>query len=151
MIIAMGCDHRGVALKSQIIEFLKERGHQVLNAGTDADDPVDYPDYAAVVCRLLRTGRAERGILICASGVGMCIAANKFPGIRAALCLTEDIVKRARTHNDANVLCLAADFLDTMAALRIVSSFLSTSFEGGRHQRRLDKIAGIEKSLLDNK
>ena len=144
MRIALGNDHHGCMLKNAIIDFIKVEGHTTLNFGCNTSDPVDYPDFAAQVTKAIVEGKAERGILICASGIGMSIAANKCRGIRAALCCTLEMATRARLHNDANVLCVGADFVDIETALQIVRSFINTGFEGGRHQRRLDKIANLE-------
>jgi ribose 5-phosphate isomerase B len=151
MIVALGSDHRGIDLKSKIADFLKTNGHTVTDFGTASNESVDYPDFASLVAQSIITGKAERGILICSSGIGMCIAANKYKGIRAAICCKPELAVRARLHNDANVLCLGADFVTVPEALEIVKSFVETGFEGGRHQRRLDKISGIECSFLDNK
>ena len=151
MIVALGSDHRGIDLKSKIAEFLKANGHTVTDFGTDSNESADYPDFASLVAQSIIKGKAERGILICGSGIGMCITANKYKGIRAAICCKPELAVRARLHNDANVLCLGADFVTVPEALEIVKSFIETGFEGGRHQRRLDKISGIECSFLDNK
>lgn len=151
MRIALGNDHRAYKLKKSIMHFIEANGHTALNFGCDSADPVDYPDFAAQVAKAIIGGKADRGILICASGIGMSIAANKHRGIRAAQCCTPEMAIRARLHNDANVLCLGADFIDTETALQIVHNFINTGFEGGRHQRRLDKIADMECGLLDNK
>ena len=151
MRIALGNDHRGYKLKDAIIHFIETDGHVALNLGCDSTEPVDYPDFAAQVAKAIVNGEADRGILICASGIGMSIAANKHRGIRAALCCTPEMAIRARLHNDANVLCLGADFVNTETALQIAQNFIHTNFEGGRHQWRLDKIAEMECGLLDNK
>jgi ribose 5-phosphate isomerase B len=151
MIVALGSDHRGIDLKSKITDFLKANGQTVLDLGTDGSASVDYPDFASLVAQSILSGKTERGILICGSGIGMCIAANKYKGIRAAICCKPELAVRARLHNDANILCLGADFVTVPEALEIIKSFLETGFEGGRHQRRLDKISGIECSFLDNK
>ncbi len=151
MIVALGSDHRGIELKSKIADSLKAGGHTVLDFGTNSNESVDYPDFASPVAQSITTGKAERGILICGSGIGMCIAANKYKGIRATICCNAALAVRARLHNDANVLCLGADFVTMPEALKITKSFLDTGFEGGRHQRRLDKISEIECSFLDNK
>lgn len=151
MRIAIGNDHRAYELKKPIIKSLESAGHTVLNFGCDSSDSVDYPDFAAKAVAAITGGTADSGILICGSGIGMSIAANKFPGIRAALCCNAEMAARARLHNDANVLCIGADLVDNATALQIVHSFTTTAFEGGRHQRRLDKIAETERSLLDNK
>lgn len=151
MRIALGNDHRAYELKNTIIRFLESEDHTTLNFGCDSSDSVDYPDFAAKVANAVTTGAADCGILICSSGIGMSIAANKFRGIRAALCCTPEMAIRSRQHNNANILCIGADMIPTEVALQIVHNFVSISFEGGRHQRRLDKIAGTECNLLDNK
>jgi ribose 5-phosphate isomerase B len=150
MRIAIGADHRGVELKQFIIEMLTRMGHSYEDFGTHADEPVDYPDIAQRVAEKVASGDFELGILICDTGVGMCIAANKVRGIRAALCHDAFSARRARQHNDANVLCLGTG--GTQDTVReIVETFLTTQFEGGRHQRRLDKIKAIEEHIFDNK
>jgi ribose 5-phosphate isomerase B len=140
MRIAIGCDHRGVNLKKAIIKSLAETGHQFEDFGTNDTASVDYPDIAMKVGREVSKGNVEYGILICGSGIGMCIAANKIKGIRAANCNDIFSVRRSRAHNNANVLCLGGDILGEVLALEIVTTFLATDFLGGRHQRRLDKI-----------
>ena len=140
MRIAIGCDHRGLNLKQAIIRSLSEAGHQFEDAGTNDTASVDYPDIAVKVGREVLKGDAEYGILICGSGIGMCIAANKIKGIRAANCNDIFCARRSRAHNNANVLCLGGDILADVLALEIVNTFISTEFLGGRHQRRLDKI-----------
>ena len=140
MRIAIGCDHRGVNLKQAIIKLLSEGGHQFEDAGTNDTVSVDYPDIAVKVGSAVASGKAEYGILICGTGIGMCIAANKIKGIRAANCNDIFCARRSRAHNNANVLCLGADMLGEMLALEIVDTFISTEFLGGRHQRRLDKL-----------
>jgi ribose 5-phosphate isomerase B len=144
--IALGCDHRGLEMKQAIIGLLKELGHGYKDFGTFSSDSVDYPDIARVVAEAVANGEFEQGILICASGIGMCIAANKVRGIRAALCCGTFGADRARRHNDANVLCLGQDAMELTSALDIVKVYLTTSFEGGRHQRRIDEIRTIEAS-----
>jgi ribose 5-phosphate isomerase B len=151
MRIALGNDHRAFELKNTITRFIESEGHTALNFGCDSADSVDYPDFAALVAGAIIKGKADCGILICSSGIGMSIAANKYSGIRAALCCSPEMATRSRQHNNANVLCLGSDMITAEAALQIVRNFISTDFEGGRHQRRLDKIAGTECSLLDNK
>jgi ribose 5-phosphate isomerase B len=151
MRVALGNDHRAYELKNTIIKFLESKGHTTINFGCDSAESVDYPDFAAKVAVAVVKGEAQRGILICSTGIGMSIAANKFPGIRAALCCNPEMSTRSRLHNDANVLCLGADVITADTALQIVGNFINTAFEGGRHQRRLDKIAGTECGLLDNK
>lgn len=144
MRIALGCDHRGLELKQAIIGLLDELGHDYQDFGGYSTSPVDYPDIAKQVAEAVASGEFDQGILICSSGIGMSIAANKVRGIRAALCCTEFGAERARRHNDANVLCLGQDTLDIASALDIVRVYLSTTFDGGRHLRRLEKIRGLE-------
>ena len=144
MRIALGCDHRGLKLKQVIIGLLDELGHDYQDFGGYSTDPVDYPDIAKQVAEAVASGEFDQGILICSSGMGMSIAANKVRGIRAALCCTTFGAERARRHNDANILCLGQDTLDIASALDIVRVYLSTTFEGGRHLRRLEKIRGLE-------
>lgn len=151
MRIALGSDHRGFELKNRIINFLKSSGYEYVDFGCNSADAVDYPDFASDVARSIIKGQADYGILICASGIGMSITANKYNGIRAAICCNPELAVRARRHNDANVLCLGSDFVDEPTAIDITRNFLTTAFEGGRHQRRLDKISKIESVLLDNK
>jgi ribose 5-phosphate isomerase B len=142
--IALGCDHRGLELKQAIIGLLGELGHDYQDFGTYSGDSVDYPDIAGQVGEEVASGEFEQGILICSSGIGMCIAANKVKGIRAALCCGTFGADRARRHNDTNVLCLGQDAMDIPSALDIVRVYLDTVFEGGRHARRLEKIRGLE-------
>jgi len=142
--IAIGCDHRGLALKELIVPFLQNAGYSYEDFGCYSTDPVDYPDIARKVGEAVASGDFDVGILICNTGIGMCIAANKMRGIRAALCHDTLTAQRARQHNDANVLCLAGEGVDTKAALEIVKTFLTTDFEGGRHLRRVNKIRALE-------
>jgi len=142
--IALGCDHRGLEMKQAIMGLLKELGHEYKDFGTYTTDSVDYPDIARQVAEAVAAGEFEHGVLICASGIGMCIAANKVKGIRAALCCGTFGADRARRHNDANVLCLGADTMEIPSALDIVKVYLTTTFEGGRHLRRLEKIRNLE-------
>lgn len=142
MKIAVGSDHRGLAMKAEIIRLLSEMGHQLQDFGAYDTQSVDYPDIAQAVGQNVVSGKFERGILICGTGTGMSIAANKVKGIRAALCCDTFMAERARLHNDANVLCLGAE--RTSKASEIVHTFLDTNFEGGRHQQRLDKMAKME-------
>jgi ribose 5-phosphate isomerase B len=143
--IALGSDHAGVQLKAAIGQFLRERGLEVEDLGTHDESSCDYPDYAEKVGRAVASGRAERGVLICGTGVGISISANKLPGVRAALCGDTFSARMSREHNDANVLCLGARVVGTGLALDIVATWLGAAFEGGRHQRRLDKIAALER------
>ena len=145
MNIALGADHAGFALKQQIADALRQAGHQVLDQGTSSTASTDYPDYAAAVGQAVASGAAERGILVCSTGVGMSIAANKIPGVRAALAVSPEEVELTRQHNDANVLSLGAKYTGADAANQLVKLFLETGFEGGRHQRRVDKISQLER------
>jgi ribose 5-phosphate isomerase B len=145
MRIALGADHAGVALKRDIARLLADLEHTVEDEGTDSDAPVDYPDFAARVGHRVASGEAERGILICGTGLGMAMAANKVRGVRAAPVQDLESARLARAHNDANVLTLGARLLDRARALDIVRVFLETPFQGGRHERRLEKIAAIER------
>jgi len=144
MIIAIGSDHRGQAIKTRLLAMLAEAGHQGIDCGTDSTEPVDYPDYAAKVAEAVSSGQAQRGILICCTGIGMAMAANKFPGVRACPCHDEMTARLSRQHNDANVLCLSADLLGERMLNRLTEIWLATEFEGGRHARRLEKIAQLE-------
>jgi RpiB/LacA/LacB family sugar-phosphate isomerase len=145
MKIAIGADHAGFALKDQVRDALRLAGHEVVDAGTHSAESTDYPDYADAVARDVVAGVAERGILVCSTGVGMSIAANKVDGIRAALAVNPDEVRLTRAHNDANIITIGARYTDTEAANEMVRIFLETPFEGGRHARRIGKIAKLEK------
>ena len=147
MRIAIASDHRGHHLKDKVIALLKVKGHQVDDEGPATDESVDYPDFAALVASKVSNGAADRGILICGTGIGMAITANKFPGVRAAPCEDEVTAELSRRHNDANVLFLSGDLLSSRVAERLVEIWLETGFEGGRHKRRLEKISQLEKSL----
>jgi len=142
--IAIGSDHRGFALKEALKELLAELGHEWVDFGCQTEEPVDYPDIARPLAEAVAAGEYERGILICGSGVGMSIAANKVKGIRAALCHDSFAGRLTRRHNDANVLCLGGWCIGRGVAEDIVRVFLSEDFEGGRHARRLEKIRAIE-------
>jgi ribose 5-phosphate isomerase B len=150
MRVALGCDHRGFQLKQIIIKFLKQSGHEYRDYGCYGTDSVDYPDFAQPVAEAVASGKSDFGILICATGIGMCIAANKVKGIRAALCCNSTDALRAREHNNANVLCLSGDKVTIGEAPDFVRNFLSAKFEGGRHLRRLEKVSAIESKFLDN-
>tara|TARA_B100000902_G_scaffold3151_1_gene3990 strand:- start:4306 stop:4725 length:420 start_codon:yes stop_codon:yes gene_type:complete len=139
MKITIGCDHAGVEYKSKIVEFLKKEGYQVLDVGTHGKESVDYPDFAHLVSEEVLAG-ADFGILICGSGNGVSMAANKHKGIRAALCWSEEITKLARQHNDANIISIPARFMSLEKSTQIIKTFLTEPFEGGRHQRRVEKI-----------
>jgi len=144
MRIIVGSDHRGSTLRHKVISYLRRLGQDVIDAGVDNQNGVDYPDVAARVARQVSTGEVERGLLICGSGLGMAIVANKFPGVRAAPCHDELMVEISRRYNDLNVLCLAADIVGEVLANRLIDVWLRTEFEGGRHARRLKKIAQLE-------
>lgn len=140
-IVAVAADHAGYELKAQIAGWLIGRGMSVLDLGTDGPDSVDYPDFASAMAAALREGRAGRGVLICGTGIGISIAANRFPGVRAALCGDATAARLAREHNDANVLALGARMIGVEVAKDCVIAFLDTPFEGGeRHRRRIDKM-----------
>ncbi|MBU2055152.1 MAG: ribose 5-phosphate isomerase B [Proteobacteria bacterium] len=143
--IIIGADHAGYRLKETLKPFLVEMGLAVTDAGTDNEQAVDYPDFAAKVAGAVAAGIFPRGILICGSGVGMSIAANRFPGVRAALCRDEETARLSRMHNDANILVLAGRKTDPETARAIARTWLDTPFEGERHQQRLDKIMEIER------
>ncbi|MGB1260770.1 MAG: ribose 5-phosphate isomerase B, partial [Akkermansiaceae bacterium] len=149
MNIAIGADHGGVDLKHAIVTHLQSEGHSITDYGTNTEDSVDYPDFANRVARGTGNGRYDRGILICKSGVGMCMAANRFKGVRAANVRTVDETQTTREHNDANVLCLGAGHLENDTAVAMIDAFLSTSFEGGRHQTRVDKASGSRLAITD--
>lgn len=144
MRIAIGSDHRGHQIKAKLKTLLTADGHEVIDFGTDNDSPVDYPDYAVSVAKRVAEGGAERGILICGTGFGMAIAANKFKGVRAAACADEVMAEMCRRHNDVNVLCLPGDLIGDRPVGDLVRVWLATEFEGGRHSRRLEKISHIE-------
>ena len=146
MRIALASDHRGTAARAALRAWLERSGYQVDDLGTNATGRVDYPDYAFQVAQRVQSGQAERGILICGTGIGMAIAANKVPGIRAAPVYDTELAEMARRHNDINVLCLPADRLDDDQRARLAERFLETPFDGGRHARRLEKIAASEEA-----
>jgi ribose 5-phosphate isomerase B len=144
MRIIVGSDHRGFQVKQKVIDLVRRLGHEVIDEGTNGGGSVDYPDVAAHVGSTVSKGEVDRGILICGTGIGMSIAANKFPGVRAAPCHDDLTAEMSRRHNDLNVLCLSADMLGERLIDRMVEIWLNTPFEGGRHARRVDKIAEIE-------
>ena len=144
MKIAIGSDHRGFEAKQLIKAIITQMGHECIDFGTTNNDPVDYPDPAYQVAMAVSKKEADRAILACATGLGMSIAANKIKGIRAALCHDELTAQISRDHNDANVLCIAGDQIGEVLLRKIVEVWLSTEFSGGRHQRRVKKIAAIE-------
>lgn len=150
MKVAVASDHRGYHLKEKVIALLKSKGHEVVDDGPATDESVDYPDFAALVASKVSSGAVDRGILICGTGLGMAIAANKFPRIRAAACVDEVTAELSRRHNDLNVLCLSGDLLSSRSTERLVEIWMDTEFEGGRHQRRLEKILELEHDTRGN-
>lgn len=140
MKIAIGSDHAAYELKAELKQFLRSLDHEVLDEGTHSEDSCDYPDYAAKVSLAIQNGSAEKAILICGTGIGMSIAANRFVGVRAALCYTEELAILSRLHNDANILCLGARTQTIASMKNIIISWLSTEWEGDRHAQRLNKI-----------
>ena len=147
MRIAIGSDHRGHQIKGKLISALNQWGHEVTDVGTTDAQSVDYPDFAATVASKVSHNETDRGILICGTGIGMAITANKFPNVRAAPCHDEFFAEMCRRHNDVNVLCLSADLLGEARLSNIVRVWLTTEFEGGRHARRIEKISQLEKQL----
>ncbi len=141
MTIAIGNDHAGTAYKFEIVKFLEEKGYEVLNFGTDTEDSMDYPDAIHPVAEAVTSGKAQQGIILCGSGNGAQMTANKHQGIRCALCWNKELVALARQHNDANILSIPARFVSLHQALDFVKTFLDTDFEGGRHSNRVGKIA----------
>ncbi|MCC6126436.1 MAG: ribose 5-phosphate isomerase B [Pirellulales bacterium] len=147
MRIAIGADHRGFSIRTKVADFLKQRGHEVEDVGTFSPEAVDYPDIAAEVAGRVSRGQCDRGILVCGTGLGMCIAANKFHGVRAAPCHDDLTAELSRRHNDSNILCLSADLLGERLIDRMIELWLNTPFEGGRHARRVDKILDLERRV----
>ena len=147
MKIAVASDHRGFAIKSNILALLVELGHEGLDFGPETSESVDYPDFASKVADAIGNKAADRGVLICGTGTGMCIVANKFDGVRAASCHDELTAEMSRLHNDANVLCLSGDLLGERLVSRMVETWLNTEFEEGRHARRVEKIGQIEEKI----
>lgn len=140
MKIAIGNDHAGFRLKEKLVEHLTQKGFEVQDFGTHSEESVDYPDLAHPVAEAVETGKVDFGILLCGSGNGISMTANKYPGIRSALCWNEEVARLARMHNDANILALPARFLEEDEAKKITDIFLTEKFEGGRHERRVEKI-----------
>ena len=141
MQISIGNDHAGTAYKEAVVKFLKENGHEIINHGTDHEDSVDYPDFVHPVAEDVESSKSHFGIIICGSGNGANMTANKHQGIRSALCWNNEIVALARQHNNANILSIPARFVSVQQALKFVDIFLDTPFDGGRHDRRVNKIA----------
>lgn len=148
MKIAVACDHGGLVLKTTLLRYLADNGYEAVDFGTDCADSCDYPDYALPAAEAVATGACERGILICSTGIGISIAANKVRGIRCAHCHDTYSAKYTRLHNDANMLAFGQKIIGEGLMLEIVETFLKTPFEGGRHQRRVDKIAAIEEKYF---
>jgi len=146
--VALGADHGGYALKEELKTYLGELGYSVMDCGTHSTESVDYPDFAYAVARLVAEGRAWRGIIVDGAGIGSCMAANKVPGVRAAMCYDHTTAVNSREHNDANVLTLGGMLLGCNLARQIVKTWLETDFGGGRHARRVDKITSIERRFL---
>lgn len=146
--IVVGSDHGGLELKEAIKVFLRERNISFEDCGTDNGNSVDYPDFGIKVARKVSSGEAEKGILFCGTGIGMSIVANKFPGVRAALATDSFMAQMAKEHNNANILVLGGRVLDKEIAREMVGVWLDATYEGGRHQNRLDKIAAIERELM---
>lgn len=140
-IIAIGSDHAGVEYKAYLMKKLKKMGFEVINFGTDSSTSVDYPDFAHPVAQMVANGKADKGVLVCGSGNGVCMTANKHEGVRAALCWNVDVATVVRQHNDANVICMPARFVSKVTAGKMLDAFMGTEFEGGRHQNRIDKIS----------
>ncbi|MFM8952952.1 MAG: ribose 5-phosphate isomerase B [Planctomycetaceae bacterium] len=149
MRIAIGSDHRGVAARQRLMGLLQRLGHEIIDCGSHGEDAVDYPDIAADVARRVSEGTVDRGILLCCTGVGMAIAANKLPGVRAATCHDEVTAEMSRRHNDLNVLCLSAEMIGPEVQDKLIQTWLTTQFEGGRHARRVAKIAALEPDCHD--
>ena len=145
MKIAIAADHGGFELKDSMVEYIKSLGNEVMDLGTNSADSVDYPDYAKKVCEEIQQGNSDLGILICGTGIGMSLAANKFEGIRAACVSDVYSAKMSRNHNNANVLCIGARVIGDEVAKLIIKTFLENEFEAGRHQRRVDNIMAFEK------
>ncbi len=144
MRIAVGTDHRGYSIRMKVIELIERLGHEVDDVGTFSNESVDYPDVASGVAAKVSRGEVDRGILVCGTGLGMCIAANKLRGVRAAPCHDDLTAEMSRRHNDTNVLCLSADLLGERLIDRMIELWLATPFEGGRHARRVEKITQLE-------
>ena len=147
--IAIGSDHAGYEGKELAKREIEALGLEVLDKGAVSTDSVDYPDFGAAVGRAVASGEAERGVLLCGSGIGICMAANKVPGVRAAVCWNEETARLARQHNDANVLCIGARFIDADTAAAMIRAFVETEFAGGRHQQRVEKLTQLDAARGD--
>lgn len=146
MKIAFGCDHGGFPAKNDVFEYLISQGHEIIDAGTFSEESCDYPDFAIKVCKLVLDGSADKGILICGTGIGMSIAANKVHGIRCAHVTDEFSAEMTRRHNDTNVIALGARISSVELIIKLIDIFLNTSFDGGRHENRVNKVMEIEKN-----
>lgn len=145
MKVAVACDHGGLNLKREVVKYLKESGYEVVDFGTDTFDSCDYPDFALPAAEAVANGECGKGIIVCSTGIGVSMVANKVPGVRCAHCHDSYCAEFTRRHNDANVLALGEKVVGPGYALKIVETFMNTEFEGGRHQRRVDKITQVEK------
>jgi len=145
--IVIGSDHAGYALKEEVKKFLLERGEEVLDVGPENQDSTDYPDYGARVAEKVSSGSIDRGVLVCGTGIGMAIVANKYPNVTAALVVNETMARDAKEHNDANILCLPARLINAEEAKNLLKVWLDAKFEAGRHARRVEKISGVESAL----
>jgi ribose 5-phosphate isomerase B len=146
MKIAVASDHRGTEVKSKILEMIRGMGYDALDYGPEGNESVDYPDFAGKVAESISKTEVDRGVLICGTGIGMCMVANKFNGVRAASVWDDLTAQMSRLHNDANVLCLSADLIGEQSVDRMIDIWLKTEFEGGRHARRVEKITQIEEN-----
>lgn len=144
MRIYLGSDHAGYAMKEGLKPYFERRGVDLVDVGADSEESVDYPDYAQAVAVAVSSGEADLGVLVCGSGIGMSIAANKAPSVRAAVITDPELARMFRLHNDGNVICLGGRYIPQQLAEEILDAFLGTEFEGGRHQRRVDKISALE-------
>jgi ribose 5-phosphate isomerase B len=143
MNIAIGSDHAGYRYKTMLVEMLRESGHDVIDFGTNSEERADYPDYAVATARSVGSGQSQAGVLVCGSGIGVAITANKITGVRAATCVTPEMAKLSRMHNNANVVCIGERLVTPEEAKEIVNEFLQTGFEGGRHEDRVAKIHSL--------
>ena len=151
MRISIGSDHRGFNVKTRLVEFLRQQGHEVSDEGTHSSENCDYPDFAAQVAHKVSCRDVERGVLICGTGIGMQITANKFAGVRASVCHDEIEAEMSRRHNDTNILCLSGNLVGERRMDNLLKTWLATEFEGGRHARRIEKINQIEETRRDQK
>jgi len=151
MKIPIGSDHAGFELKESLIKMLEARGHEAIDMGTHSTESVDYPDYAVKVAETIENGSYTTGILICGSGQGVCMTANRFPHVRASLVWAPEVAITSRTHNDSNILCLPGRFVDDKTAEEILDIFLNTPFEGGRHVRRVEKMTQVNPKSTSTK